>query len=41
MDNHPDVDAAARSKLTDVSTDLSARRTGMSFQRTACPLTVR
>lgn len=34
MDKHPDVDAAARSKLTDISTDLSARRTGMSFQRT-------
>lgn len=34
MEDHPDFDAAARSKLTDVSTDLSARRTGMSFQRT-------
>jgi len=34
MDNQPDVDAAARSKLTDIPTELSARRTGMSFQRT-------
>jgi putative membrane protein len=34
MDDQPDVDAAARSKLTDVPTELSARRTGMSFQRT-------
>ena len=34
MDDHPDVDAAARSKLTDIPTEQSARRTGMSFQRT-------
>jgi putative membrane protein len=34
MDNKPDVDVPPRAKLDDVSTELSARRTGMSFQRT-------